>query len=313
MFKKWNKGLSFILMLALFLTACGGGGNQQEATPESPAQTDQPAKAEEPAKTEALTIGVIPTLNQGKMQEAISKLGQHFEAELGIPVKIDVYPDYNGVVEAMNFGQVNMAYFGPLTYVIAHHESGAEAIMTQLIKGEPFYYSYIIAHKDAPYNSLDDLLKNPKDVTFAFGDPSSTSGSLIPGIELKQRGVYRSNNDYDFKNVVFTGGHDATALAVENKQVDAGAIDSAIFDTLKETGKINSEQYKVIWQSEKLFQYPWAVKDVDAETVAKIQEAFLKVTDQEILDAFAATGFTKAQNSDYEAIRKAAEEDGRLK
>lgn len=307
MFKKWNKGLTLILMFALFLTACGGGGNQQEATPE------QPAKAEQPAKTEALTIGVIPTLNQGKMQEAISKLGKHFETELGIPVKIDVYPDYNGVVEAMNFGKVNMAYFGPLTYVIAHHESGAEAIMTQLIKGEPFYYSYIIAHKDAPYNTLDDLLKNTKDVTFAFGDPSSTSGSLIPGIELKERGVYRSNNDYDFKNVIFTGGHDATALAVENKQVDAGAIDSAIFDTLKENGKINGELYKVIWQSEKLFQYPWAVKDVDAETVAKIQEAFLKVTDKEILDAFAASGFTKAQNSDYEAIRKAAEQDGRLK
>lgn len=309
MFSNWSIRGVFLLLLTLFLSACGGG--QQEAKPaEPPASAAEPT---DPAKTESLIIGVIPSLNQGKMQEAIDKLGKHFETELGIPVKIDVYPDYNGVVEAMNFGKVNMAYFGPLTYVIAHHESGAEAIMTQLIKGEPFYYAYIITHKDAPYNSLEDLLKNPAEVTFAYGDPNSTSGSLIPSMELKERGVYRSNNDFDFKNVIFTGGHDATALAVENKQVVAGAIDSAIFDKLKETGKIDANAYKVIWQSDKLFQYPWAVKDVDADIIAQIQEAFLKVTDQEILDAFAATGFVKAQNSDYEAIRKAAEQDGRLK
>ncbi|RXT14935.1 phosphate/phosphite/phosphonate ABC transporter substrate-binding protein [Ammoniphilus sp. CFH 90114] len=305
MFNQVFRGISLSLILILLLTACGGG--PQQAIP------DQPAEAGDTGKTPSLTIGVIPSLNQGKMQEAIKKLGSHLEQEVGIAVKIDVYPDYNGVVEAMNFGQVNMAYYGPLTYVIAHHESGAEAIMTQLVKGEPYYYSYIIAHKDSPYNSLDEMLNDKEQVTFAFGDPNSTSGSLIPGLELKDRGVYRNNNDHDFKNVIFTGGHDATALAVENKQVDAGAIDSAIFDTLKEGGKINGDLYKVIWQSEKLFQYPWAVKDVDQETVSKIQEAFLKVTDQDILDAFAATGFTKAQNSDYEAIRRAAEQDGRLK
>lgn len=288
------------MLMSLFLAACGTGKDG--------------AKPVEPSgKTESLTIGVIPTMNQGNMQVAMDKLGKHLQSEVGIPVDIKVYPDYNGVVEAMNFGKVNMAYLGPLTYVIAHHESGAEAIMTQLIKGEPFYYSYIITHKDSPYNSLEDLLKDSKNVTFAFGDPSSTSASLIPGMELKNRGVYRNNNDYDFKNVIFTGGHDATALAVENKQVNAGAIDSAIFDVLKETGKVQGDLYKVIWQSDKLFQYPWAVKDVDADTIAKIQEAFLKEKDEDVLHAFGATGFTKAKNADYEAIRVAAEKDGRLK
>jgi len=306
---KWKLSVCILMLMSLFLAACGTGKEGSNPA-EEPNNSEQPAAS---GKTESLVIGVIPTMNQGNMQIAMDKLGKHLETEVGIPVKIDVYPDYNGVVEAMNFDKVNMAYLGPLTYVIAHHESGAEAIMTQLIKGEPFYYSYIIAHKDSPYNSLEDLLKDSKEVTFAFGDPSSTSGSLIPGLELKNRGVYRNNNDYDFKNVLFTGGHDATALAIENKQVDAGAIDSAIFDMLKETGKINGDQYKIIWQSEKLFQYPWAVKNVDAETVTKIQEAFLKQTDQEVLDAFGATGFTKASNADYEAIRAAAESEGRLK
>jgi phosphonate transport system substrate-binding protein len=295
-------GIIFVFALFFVIAACGGN---DPGTGEATKPTAD--------KPEALTIGVIPSLNQGNMQNAVNKLGQHLEAEVGIPVKIDVYPDYNGVVEAMNFGKVNMAFFGPLTYVIAHHQSGAEAIMTQLIKGDPFYYSYIITHKDAPYNSLDDLLNKSGEVAFAFGDPNSTSGSLIPSIELKDRGVYRSATDHDFKNVIFTGSHDATALAIENKQMDAGAIDSAIFNMLKENKKINGDAFKVIWQSDKLFQYPWAVKDIDKDTTDKIQQAFLAVKDQEILDAFGASAFTKATNADYEAIRKAAEMEGRLK
>ncbi|RKD24036.1 phosphonate ABC transporter substrate-binding protein [Ammoniphilus oxalaticus] len=296
--KKHRKVAVFIaLIMSLLLVACGNNDDQ--------------GKAE--GRTESLTIGIIPTMSEGNMKVAMDKLEKHLQDEVGIPVELDTYSDYNGVVEAMNFGDVNLAYLGPLTYVIAHHESGAEAIMTQLIKGEPYYYAYFIAHKDSPYDTLDDLLENKEEVTIAFGDPSSTSGSLIPGMELKERGVYRSEHDYDFKNVTFTGGHDATSLAVQNKGVDAGGVDSAIFDMLVETGKIDGDQLKVIWQSEKLFQYPWAVKDVDQETITKIQDAFLKIEDQDILDAFGATGFTKASNADYEAIKQAAEHDGRLK
>jgi phosphonate transport system substrate-binding protein len=253
-------------------------------------------------------VGVIPALNQGNMQNAMNKLSNHFETELGMPVEITVYPDYQAVVEAMNYDDVNMAYFGPSTYIDANEQSGARAIMTQLIDGEPFYYSYLITHKDSALESIDDVVADSKDLTFAFGDPKSTSGSLIPGIELKKQGVFSNQNEHQFKNILYTGGHDATAIAVENEQVDVGAIDSAIFNTLKKNEKIG-DNFKVIWQSDKLFQYPWAVsKAVSEELATRIQNAFLKIEDKEILDAFAATGFTKASDEDYEAIRQAKKE-----
>lgn len=288
----FGKHLMLVLLCLLFLSACssGQGADEQE-----------------------LTIAVIPSLNQGDMQKAMNKLKDHLEKELGMKVSITVYSDYNGVVEAMNYGKVDMAYFGPFTYVKAHQDSGAKAIITQLIKGEPYYYSYIITHKDSPYNSIDDLVANSKNVTFAFGDPNSTSGSLIPGLALKEKGVFRSEQDHDFKGIVFTGGHDATALAVENKQVDAGAIDSAIFNMLIETHKIDGNHFKVIWKSDKLFQYPWAVKkEMSEEMIAKLRAAFFKVKDPEILNAFGATGFTEANDSDYENVRKAAKAAGKL-
>jgi phosphonate transport system substrate-binding protein len=282
------------ILFAISTTACGNvnGGNEEDT----------------------LTIGVIPVQTEGEMQTAMDKLQKVLNDKLERKVDVETYPDYNGVVEAMNYDQIDMAYFGPLTYVIANSKSGAEAIITQLINGEPFYHSYMITHKDSPWNSIEEFIADSKNIDFAFGDINSTSGSLIPSIELEDRGVFKSENEHQFKTVRYTGSHDATALAVQNKQVSVGAIDSAIYNQLVDSGKIDGDQIKVIWESEKLFQYPWAVnKNMDQELRTKLQDTFLAIKDPEILDAFGASGFTKASNEDYESIKKAAIKQGIIK
>ncbi|WP_085520654.1 phosphate/phosphite/phosphonate ABC transporter substrate-binding protein [Tuberibacillus sp. Marseille-P3662] len=296
--KKWMS-IGLILCLTMFLAACGQGSGNDDQSSNSSEGNEQ--------SSGTFTIGVIPAQTEGAMSDAMDKLQSILNDKLDREVKVKVYPDYNGVVEAMNYDKIDMAYFGPLTYVIAHEKSGAKAIITQLIDGEPFYHSYIITNSDNQWDSLDELLKNPGNIDFAFGDPNSTSGSLIPSIELEERGVYTSEQNHKFNSVRFTGSHNATALAVQNKQVDAGAIDSAIFNQLVEAGKIDKDKVKTIWKSDKLFQYPWAVhKDTDQATIKKLQKVFLSIDDQKILDAFGATGFTKAKNADYKSIRQAA-------
>lgn len=298
--KKWLFTILIVSLLAL-LAACGNESAEDE-------------KSTTTKNQEPFTIGVIPAQTEGEMQTAMDKLQDILSENLDREVEIEVYPDYNGVVESMNYDQIDMAYLGPLTYVIAEANSNAKAIITQLVDGEPFYHSYIITHKDSPVASLDELLQTVGEIEFAFGDPNSTSGSLIPSIELQDREVYTSEQENQFKSVRFTGSHDATALAVQNKQVDAGAIDSAIYNQLIESGKIDSEQLKIIWESEPLFQYPWAVlESTDEETITKLQETFLAIEDPEILDAFGATGFTEATNADYESIKQAAIKQGIIK
>lgn len=288
-----------VLALCFTIAACGGSNNESEG---QAGQNEQEFR-----------IAVIPVQTEGQLAEAIDELQVILQDALDRPVTINDYPDYNAVVEAMNFGQVDMAFYGPLTYVIAHHQSGAEAIVVQLVKDKPTYYSYIITHKDNPWNSLDALLASPGKIKFAYGDPNSTSGSLVPGMELKSRGVFTSQEEHQFESVQYTGSHDVTALAVQNKEVDAGAIDSAIYDNLVEQGVIDGEQFKIVWQSDELFQYPWAVSmDTDADTIAKLQEAFLSIEDETILSGFGISGFARTSNEDYESIRAAAEADGRL-
>lgn len=283
-----------ILAATLALSACG-------------------TKSASPTKKE-FTIGVIPQQSKGSMKTAMDKLQAVLQDKLNMPVKITVYPDYNGVVEAMNYNKVDMAYFGPLTFVIANQDSGAKAIVAELINGDPHYQSYIITRKDSGINSLDDLKAKASQINFAFGDPDSTSGSLYPSMELKSLGLFTDKDHNSFKNVVYTGSHDATAQAVNQGNAQVGGIDSVVFGILSKKGTINPDDFTILWKSPKLYEYPWAVqKDTDPALIKKIQDAFVSVKDPDILNAFGASGFTTAKTSDFDDIKQAAKTMGRIK
>ncbi|SES38082.1 phosphate/phosphite/phosphonate ABC transporter substrate-binding protein [Salisediminibacterium halotolerans] len=253
-------------------------------------------------------VAVIPSQSIGEMETGLNLLEEELSEALAKDVDVEHYPSYNAVVEAVNYAHVDLAYFGPVTYLAAYEESGAEAVITQEIDGDPYYHSYILTQPDAPWDSLDDLLENPEEISFAFGSQSSTSGFAVPGFELLERGVYESESTYAFAEVRFTGSHDITANAVAEADVDAGAIDSAIYNALLDEELIDENDFKIIWESEPLYQYPWAVPGGTDETaVEEIQEAFLAIDNEEILQIFGgAEAFTEASHDEYESVLEAA-------
>lgn len=294
-----------LITSALVLSGCG----TKKASP-SNSNSSQTSSS----TTKTFTIGVIPQQTKGAMKTAMDKLQTVLQKKLNRPVKITVYPDYNGVVEAMNYNKVDMAYFGPLTFVIANQQSGAKAIVAELINGDPHYQSYIITKKGSGITSLADLKQKASQITFAFGDPDSTSGSLYPSMELKSLGLFTDKDHNKFKNVVYTGSHDATAQAVNQGNAQVGGIDSVVFGILNKEGKIKASDFRILWKSKKLYEYPWAVqKNTDPALIKQIQEAFVSIKDPTILSAFGASGFTTAQTSDFNDIKKAAKEMGRIK
>jgi phosphonate transport system substrate-binding protein len=294
---KQMKPILPLLGSAAILTACGAVNEN----------TDETA-GDEAEDSSVYEVAVIPSQSIGEMEEGLSLLEEHLEGALNREVEVTHYPSYNAVVEAINYGHVDLAYFGPVTYLIAYEQSGAEAILTQIVDGDPYYYSYILTQPDAPWDSLDELVEDAESVDFAFGSQSSTSGFAVPGYELYERGVYENESTYDFADVRFTGSHDITASAVANGDVDAGAIDSAIYNALVDDELIDEEDYKIIWESEQLYQYPWAVPGgTDEELKAEVQEAFLEIEDERILRIFGgAEAFTEASHEEYDSVLEAA-------
>ncbi len=300
------KKITTIVMLAVIcaviaLSGCG-----------TDSKTDS-KKSSASKKNDTLTIGVIPQQTKGEVKKAMDALQKKLAKDLNKKVKVTVYPDYNGVVEAMNYNKVDMAYFGPLTYVEAHKDSGAKAIIAELINGKPYYHSYIITRKDSKIKSLDDLKAKASSLTFAFGDPNSTSGSLIPSKKLKSMGLFTDKKHTKFSHVIYTGSHDATALSIMQGNADVGAIDSVVFSVLDQKGTIDKNKFRILWKSKSLYEYPWAVqKKMDPKLVKSIQQSFLSIKDPVILNAFGASGFTKSQNSDFDDVKAAADEMGVL-
>lgn len=177
------------------------------------------------AQTKLIKVGLIPSEDSRAMLESSQQLLDALEKNLGIKVQGFVASDYNGVIEAMRSSHVDVAYLGPFSYVLGTTVAPIEAFATAETakSGRTFYHSQIITRKDSGIKEVKDL----KGRTFAFVDPSSTSGHLFPKAGLMKIGF---DPEKDFGRVLFTGSHDANALAVANKRVDAATIADRIFD-----------------------------------------------------------------------------------
>ncbi|GAE35718.1 phosphate/phosphite/phosphonate ABC transporter substrate-binding protein [Halalkalibacter akibai] len=309
--KKWLVTIG----LALTLTACGAADDPDEVV-QSPT-VDEEITEEAPATEQeegVFKIAVIPSQSMGEMQTGLDNLETHLSESLGREVVVEQYPNYNAVVEAINYHHIDLAFLGPLTYLIAHEQSGAQAIITQEVDGSPFYYSYIITHADREWEDLDEMLEDRAEVDFAFASISSTSGHLIPGLHLRNLGHYDSEDDHEFNQIQFAGSHDIVTTLVRDQTVDAGAVDSAILEALMKEDEANGgslrEDIKVIWQSEQLYQYPWVVPaDTSDALITQLQEAYAEIEDPEILRIFGgATRFVEADDSQYADVLEAARE-----
>ena len=176
------------------------------------------------------------------MLASSKELLEMLEKNLGMKVQGFVASDYNGVIEAMRSGHVEVAYLGPFSYVLGTTIAPIEAFATAETakSGRTYYHSQIITRTDSGIKTIADL----KGRTFAFVDPSSTSGHLFPKAGLIKMGI---DPDTYFGRVLFTGSHDANALAVANKRVDAATIADRIFDTAVSKGMVKREEIHVVW------------------------------------------------------------------
>ena len=250
-----------------------------------------------------VSVGMIP--DAGATQVSIQEKGplkDFLAKQLGREVNLVIPTNYNATVEALGNGSLDFAYLGALTYCKAHRQYGVVPLVQRTT--DRAFHSLFITGAGSSIKSLADL----KGKQFAFGDINSTSGHLIPYLELKQAGI---NVDSDLK-FRYSGSHPATAKAVESGAVDAGALDETVYNSMIAEGKLDKSKVRVFYTSKPFVDYVWvARKDVGKEAQEKFANAFIGLKegkDDQVLQILRGKSFVRANDDEYASIRQVAEE-----
>ncbi|MEJ5363821.1 MAG: phosphonate ABC transporter substrate-binding protein [Desulfosoma sp.] len=280
----WQKSLVFYGVILGFLASFGSSVSM--ANPDSWPQT--------------VRIGLIPTEGGADIVKRFEPLIKHLEKTLGVKVEAQSASDYAGVITAMAHKHIDFAYLGPKSYVEASEKAGAVALaMEKDTSGEPGYYGVIIAKKGSGIEKLEDA----KGKVFAFTDPNSTSGYLVPNL-LFYRDLKVDPKQY-FKDVKFSGSHGASILAVKNGSIDVAATNNIDINRMSEKGQASFDDFTVLWKSELIPGSPMcARKDLPESLKAAFAGALMMFNaDKPALEKLQIGGYGPADDSVYDVIR----------
>ena len=246
-------------------------------------------------------------------------LRAYTEEALGVPTQLFAPADYNGVIQGLLGGTIDMAWLGASSYAATYLQD-ADAVEPVLVKtnldGSFSYHSIGFARADSGITDLESA----EGKVFGFGDPNSTSGYLIPSVEIPQlTGQSMESGDY-FGEVRFTGGHEQTIVAVFNGDIDAGVTwadglgawedgyNSGALRRAVDAGLVDMNEMVEIWKSKPIPEGPVVLRqalpdDVKAtmiDLMANLHEA-----DQDCAYGVAAgetAGFQPISHEAYETI-----------
>jgi len=225
------------------------------------------------AQAQEINFGLISTESSQNLKQNWLPLLADLERQTGIKAKPFFASDYAGIIEGMRFKKVQAAWLGNKSAMEAVDRSGAEVFAQQVsADGALGYYSHLVVRSDSPLNSVEDVLKNGKSLSFGNGDPNSTSGYLVPGFY-----VFAKNN-VDAKKlfkVTRAANHETNLLTVASKQVDVATANSEALDRLKIVQPEKFKEIKVIWTSPLIASDPiLMLKDLPESTKQKLKDFF---------------------------------------
>jgi len=265
-------------------------------------------------------IGVLGGENAQDRMTANQCLADYASEALGgVPVNIFTPADYNGVIQGLLGGTIDMAWLGASAYA-ATYLADPDAVEPVLVKtnldGSIGYHSIGFARADSGITSLEDM----EGKVFGFGDPNSTSGYLIPSIEIPQiTGATMDSGDY-FDEVTFTGGHEQTIVAVNAGDVDGGVtwadgqgnwedgFNSGALRRAVDAGLVDMNDLVEIWRSNVIPEGPIVLRQALPQevkaTMTELVDGLLE-RDQECaygVSAGESLGFQPVTHDVYESI-----------
>jgi phosphonate transport system substrate-binding protein len=254
-------------------------------------------------------FGVIATDSATAQRERWEPFFRDMEKRTGLRVRSFYASDYAGVIEAMRFNKVQVAWYGNKAAMEAVDRADGE-IFAQLIyaDGTLGYHALLITHKDSPYHTLDDVLKHGKAINFGMGDPNSTSGFLVPSFYVFAQNRVDPRTHF---RTVRNASHGANIQAVLAKQLDVATNNTEDMGRLEATKPELFQQLRVIWRSPLIPSDPFVWrKDLDPATKAKLRDfvlAYAKSDPAEkavLKNIYNYGGFRESSNAQLKPIRE---------
>lgn len=269
-----------------------------------------------PAQAQEINFGIISTESQKNLKESWGPLLDDMRKKTGLNVKAFFASDYNGIIEAQRFNKVQVAWYGNQAAIDAVDRANGEVFVQTLAgDGAAGYWSLLVVHKDSPLKSIEDVKANSKNLRLGFGDPKSTSGTLVPGYyAFQQNGIDPMS---DFKAVI-RSNHESNLLAVAMRQLDVVTNNNEALDRLRKTQPERAAMVREIWRSPLIAADPlvWRA-DLPAEVKQKIRDFLVSYgktnpEEKKIMDFIGFSGFQASNNNQllpYRQLRVISEKN----
>lgn len=258
----------------------------------------QPVMAEQVS----LKMVFVPASDKGDENDytGLIKIIENLTGYSITPIKVT---DYNAAVEAMRANRAQIGWFGGKSYIMAAKLADAEAFAAGIRKGakDASYFTYFVVAPNSPIKTLSDV----KGKTLAMNHIGSTSGDLIPQVELMKVGLSTKNRDH-FKNIFYAGSHDACLLAVINRHTDVCGMSSRNYEARLEDGTFTAPEVRIIHTSDPVPPPPLAYsKRLPQEVRDNILKATLEAHKHGRIGGYGGEmeRYIQVKDADYNLLR----------
>jgi phosphonate transport system substrate-binding protein len=308
-FQRWRspKSLFSLALLLTLIAACNDSTGLKSVDFEKTIVVPRPGEpAHQQPQQPALRVAVGAMVSPRETVVHYRRLLDYLGDKLGMDVELVQRKTYGEVSELVGSGGIDLAFICSGPYATGKGKYGFELLVTPEIQGSHFYHSYLIVNQDSSYGRLEDL----RGRVFAFTDPDSNTGKLVPTHWLAE---IQERPETFFSKAIYTYSHDNSILAVAKGLVDGAAVDGFIWEFYQRRNPSFAAATRVIRKS-KPFGIPPLVASgsLSPELKGSIQNLLLSMHEDPegaaILGELMIDRFVAPRESWYDSIRQLQQE-----